>query len=52
MIEMMQWMGIVNLLGYKARVVVRQYGPELHAAIWTHVSCRHTRKASVRARRY
>jgi hypothetical protein len=44
--------GIVNLVGYKACVIVRQYGPELHAAIWTHVSCRHIRKASARARRY
>src|SRR4051794_5828892 len=42
----------VNLVGYKACVIVRQYGPELHAAIWTHVSCRHTRKASARACRY
>jgi transposase len=44
--------GIVNLVDYKACAIVRQYGAELHAAIWTHVSCRHTRKASARARRY
>ena len=44
--------GIVNLAGCKARVTARQYGSELHAAIWTQVSCRHTRKASARARRY
>jgi hypothetical protein len=44
--------GIVNLMGYKARAIARQYGAERHAATWTHVSRRHTRKASVRARRY
>ncbi len=44
--------GIVNLAGCKARVTARRYGSELHAAIWTQVSCRHTRKASARARRY
>ena len=44
--------GIVNLVGYKARAIARQYGAERHAATWTHVSRRHTRKASVRARRY
>jgi 2-polyprenyl-3-methyl-5-hydroxy-6-metoxy-1,4-benzoquinol methylase len=44
--------GIVNLVGYKACVIVRQYNPELHAASWTHVSCCHIRKASARARRY
>src|SRR5215218_9702123 len=44
--------GIVNLVDYKACAIVRQYGAELHAAMWTHVSCRHTRKASARARRY
>jgi hypothetical protein len=44
--------GIVNLVDYTACAIVRQYGAELHAAIWTHVSCRHTRKASARARRY
>jgi hypothetical protein len=44
--------GIVNLVGYKACVIVRQYNPELHTASWTHVSCRHTRKASARACRY
>jgi transposase len=44
--------GIVNLVGYKACVIVRQYRPERHAAIWTHVSRRHIRKASARARRY
>jgi hypothetical protein len=45
-------LGIVNFVGFKAYAIVRQYGTELHAAIWTHVSCRHTRKASARARRY
>ena len=44
--------GIVNLAACKARVTARQYGSELHAAIWTQVSCRHTRKALARARRY
>jgi dihydroneopterin aldolase len=44
--------GIVNLAGCKARATARQYGSELHAAIWTQVSCRHTRKALARARRY
>ena len=40
------------MAGYKARVTARQYGSELHAAIWTQVSCRHARKALARARRY
>ena len=44
--------GFVNSVSYKACVIVRQYGPELHAAIRTHVSRRHIRKASARARRY
>ncbi len=44
--------GIVNLVGYKARAIVRQCGAESHAATWTQVSRRHTRKASVQARRY
>ncbi len=29
--------GIVNLAGCKARVTARQYGSELHAAIWTQI---------------
>ena len=50
--ETVQNLGIVNLVGYKARAIARQYGAERHAATWTHVSRRHTRKASSRARRY
>jgi hypothetical protein len=44
--------GIVNLVRGKARLIGPQHGCELHAAIWTQVSCRQTRKASARARRY
>ena len=45
-------LGIVNLVRGKARVLRPRYGSELHAAVWTQVSCRQTRKASARARRY
>ena len=44
--------GIVNLVSCKPCAITPQYGSELHAAIWTQVSCRQTRKASARARRY
>ena len=50
--QILRQRGIVNFVGNKASVIVRQYNPEFHAAIWTHVSCRHTRKASARALRY
>ncbi len=45
-------MGIVNLAGYQACTMTRQYCVDVHAAIWAHVSCRHVRKALARARRY
>jgi predicted Kef-type K+ transport protein len=44
--------GIVNLVSYEACVAMRLRGSAFHAAIRTHVSCRHTRKAPARARRY
>ncbi len=44
--------GIVNLPGQEACSTERQCCASIHAAICTHVSCRHTRKASARARRY
>jgi Ankyrin repeats (3 copies) len=45
-------LGIVKLLDRWARSSAQYDCPWVHAAIWTHVSCRHTRKASARARRY
>ncbi len=44
--------GIVKLAGFGARSITRQHRAGVHAAIWAQVSCRHTRNASVRARRY
>ncbi len=44
--------GIVKLAGFGARSITRQHCAGVHAAIWAQVSCRHTRKASARARRY
>ena len=44
--------GIVNLAGHEACSTTRQWCADFHAAIWAHVSCRHARKASARARRY
>jgi hypothetical protein len=40
------------LVEFEACAIVLQYAAELQAEIWTHVSCRHTRKASARTRRY
>ena len=51
-IPMMSAAGIVNSSGRGPRLRVEHGCPHLHAAIWTHVSCRHTRKASARARPY
>jgi len=44
--------GIVNLTGDGTRSTERQCCASAHAAIWAQVSCRQTRKALARARRY
>ncbi len=44
--------GIVNLTGGRTRSTERQCHENIYAAIRTHVSCRHTRKALARTWRY
>jgi tripartite-type tricarboxylate transporter receptor subunit TctC len=47
-----EWYGHCQLGGLQGARHRAAVGAERHAATWTHVSRRHTRKASVRARRY
>ena len=44
--------GIVTLMRCGARFTARQHNTGVHAAIWTHVSCRQTWKVLARTRRY
>ncbi len=51
-LRLMRENGIVNLSDHGTCLIAPQHGAVVHAAIWTHVSSRQTRKALARARRY